>query len=993
MIHFRLIGKIVLWLAFTLPVTMAAAAPDGDPEESWLRLERAEYGAARRASAGRTSILAQWVSATAAMMLDEQEEVPDTPPARSAALFSQRDFNGAAEILEPLLASRERDAGVPADLLCLRLRLAACWVEIGRAGQADSLLTVAVEQARNLGLPVAEGYGLLTRGRGRVRLGRGDDARQDLLAALARADELGLPRWSGTAAIALSVVSRLQMDLGDALAWREKALAYYRAGGDLAGQARALHYIGAIRLMQGDLTRALVFFQQALELARETGDAGVQAGILGEMANVNYLLGDFDAALDQYDEAIRLAPNPWRRGMMLINLGSLYEFQERYTEALAAQLEALELMRQVGDSRNEAEALMSLGETRCEMKDFTAGLADLEQAIAMARESDNTVMEAFALKSKGHGLLDSGDLDGAVTALAEATAVARRCGYFDILEWSLLGEAMVARRQGRLEDALISLEEALEEVASVRRRSAGSADVTSGIVSQAAGIYAETIDVLYHLHLRDPDRGYDRRAFAVAQQAKARAFLDLLAEAEFDLRFSAVPSYRVAEGEILTRMAGLEQDLAGAIERGAPADTVGSYKARLAGASDELHLLEARLRAEDPRYAQVLYPEPLDLERLGGEVLRPGEVFLEYALGDSASYLWAIKGDQLRFAALPSRAVLEEKVRQLLPLLQDYNLSGGSPAWFKATARELYRILIEPVADLVASSPRLVVSPDGVLNYLPFDVLLTTDSSAERWRDLPWLIRGKTVTVTPSASVLDRVRGREHRSVGDSWLLVGDPVLVAGSEAGILARAAGAGDLPSLPHAAEELAGLARLAPADHCRVLAGQGATVPGLRAAATVGSFRLVHFATHGLLNEARPRYSGLVLSPDPVSGDEGFLTVSEVLGLPLACDQVVLSACSTALGQEISGEGLVGLTRSFIFAGARSVVASLWDVSDEAAARFMADFYGRLTDPAVDRAEALARTKRALIQGGGNLPESGAVAAHPAFWAAFVLSGDGR
>jgi CHAT domain-containing protein len=145
----------------------------------------------------------------------------------------------------------------------------------------------------------------------------------------------------------------------------------------------------------------------------------------------------------------------------------------------------------------------------------------------------------------------------------------------------------------------------------------------------------------------------------------------------------------------------------------------------------------------------------------------------------------------------------------------------------------------------------------------------------------------------------------------------------------------------------------------------------------------------ASHGLFNEARPRYSGLVLSPDPASGDDGFLSISEVLALDLDCDQVVLSACASALGPHVSGEGRVGLTRSFIFAGARSVVSALWDVSGQETARFLALYYARLGAGGADRDEALAAAKRAMWAEGAE----GVDPAHPAFWAAFVLSGAGH
>ena len=785
----------------------------------------------------------------------------------------------------------------------------------------------------------------------------------------------------------------------------------------MPGQALAHHYIGTIHAMRGDLTRAMGQFSRALELARQAQDSPMLGAVLGEMANVNYLLGDFDSALVQYEEAGRLVDHPWRRGMMLINTGSIHEYRGDYDLALEAQTRALELMRQVGDVSSEAQALMAIGEIQCEQKDFSRGLDNLEQALAMARQAEDTVLEAYILKCRGHGLLDSGRLDEAVQTLAQATATARESDYFDILEWSLLGEAMAARRQGRWQDALHHLEDALAEVALVRRRSGGSAAFTGGIVREAGGIFQEAIAVLHHLHTHEPGQGvagqkYAAQAFAVAQQARDRAFLDLLAEADFDLRYSRVPGYQQKESDLLTRIIGLEIDLAAVADRPALADSAVALRARVATAEDELHLLEADLRREDPRYAEVLYPTPLDLSQVQDAVLRPDELMLEYTLGDSASFLWAVgAGGEVLFEELPPRRIIEEQVGQLLPLLSDYNLTAGQPAWLQPQAFAVHELLLGKVRSLVDRYPHLVVVPDGILHYLPFAALASDGKPAATCREVPWLATTKVITSVPSAGALARVRRATGRAggqteiqaeiqdgaqaAGQGWLLVGDPRLPRNGEAGFLARAAGGEGLPPLPLAAAEIQQLAGLAPSGSSTVLTGPQATAAAVQAAASGHSFQLVHFATHGLYNESRPRFSGLVLSADSAAGDDGFLGLSEVLGMQLACRQVVLSACSSALGGHVTGEGIAGLHRSFLFAGARSVVAALWDVNGEATEALMARFYERLAAldaPDGDRAQALAAAQRDMIQQGQALT-SGADPAHPAFWAAFVLSGDGR
>ncbi len=1003
-VFLRIIVLSLALVVLTMCQAMDSVAGNDIPpiEKAWALSARGDHSAAWFSARMQRGLLAVWVQAKARQegQLAHDLDLLDGfagPLITSACLAHARgQYETALNQYNAAVNSDEFRDWSAADRLHGLLLQGSALVEKGDVAAADSVLSLGIIRATELKMPVSLCFGHLTRGRTRVRMRLIDEPRQDLKAALDLAQKLDLPRLEGIAAIALSVVSRLQMDLDDALQWRELALAAFLRGGDKQGQTRALHYIATIKAMQGDLTRSMTMLQDALVLARETENEAEAGGILGEMAGIDYLLGNFDQALAEYEEAVRLAPNPHRRGMMLINIGSIREYRGEYVKAHLVLEEALTLMSMVGDHRTEAKAMGALGEVLCEMKEFEAGLEKLDGAIILAREYDTPMTEAYALKCRGHGLLDKGDLDGAQKALSEASEIARRIDYFDILESSLLGRAQVARRQGFPEQALQYLDEALADVDAVRRRSGGSSAVTGGIGSQIKGISSEIISISYNLHMKQPGAQYDHRAFAAAQNAKARTFLDLLAEAEFDLKYSAIAGYREMEGEILTRMVTLDERLARAEKESAGIDTLTNLKARLATSQNELKLLEARLKAADPRYAEVLQEETISLMELQTSLLDPGEVYLEYAIGDSASYVWAVSADKVLFEILPPGQIIETKVRALLPLLTDYNLTGSDATWYKKPARELFAMLIGPVGEVFGTASKLIISPDGILHYLPFEALLTRDSTADSFGRLPWLINEKTVSYTPSASVLRKLRNHQppvllNHGLSDRWLLFGDPLLVKGSDAGLFARAAGAVDLPALPYAASEVAALEKLVPSDGAVVLTAKDATKAKLRQVRKDGPFTLIHFASHGLFNEDRPRYSGLVVSPDPDTGDDAFLSVSEVLGLHLVCDQVVLSACATALGDHVTGEGLVGLTRSFIFAGASSVVAALWDVSGEATALFMVGFYTNLLDQGKNRSQALSDAKLRMIEAGPN--DEGIDYAHPTFWAAFVHSGDGR
>lgn len=852
------------------------------------------------------------------------------------------------------------------------MKLGALYIKLGRPQDAIPLL----QRTRTAvaGDLTAAAFCDLQLGRALVHTRQVQEAAAALGRARDEARTRDIPLWVGDACIALSVLDRWAMDLDSSLAHRREALAAYRAIGYAKGIARAQHYIGTIHVFRGELTRALQVLQEALETAREADFRVEIAGSLADLAGVNLLLGDFRSAELQYEEAARLTSNPWRRGQLANNLGALLAKEGQHAAAIGRFEEALDLMRQVGDRRLQAEILLSLGRSQYELRDFANGVAHLDSAIVLAREWQVPVAEAYALQYKGCAMLDQDRLDEAVRYLEQAETLAADTGFFDIREACLWARALVDRRSGDLPAALARLREAVRLVDDVRRRSAGSAEVQSGYFSQTRRTFDELIDLLYELHGNEPGAGYDEQALAVVQQAKARGFLDQLREAEVDLRSLADPQVQQRERELLERIAALEQQEGGA--------------ARIAELETELKLLEADLRRSDPRYAELKYPRPCTLAEARDRVLQPGELLLEYHLGQNASYLWAISPDHFAFHRLPPADEITRQVEDLLPMLHDYNLLGDDAAWFTAQAVPLADLLLGPERDRIQASRRVIVAGDGILHTLPFAALPVSATTARDFSELPYLVRYAEVVSTPSLSALQRLREAATSSTarGEGLLLVGRPRPEHVRGAGVFARAAGVEDLDEVPFALEEIAGITAAWGAGRVEVLAGPEATVENLQAAAA-RPHRVLHFTTHGLYNARRPLYSGLVLEPGP--GSDSFLAVNEIFGLDLPVRQVVLSACSSALGRQIGGEGLVGMSRAFLYAGARSVLAAAWDVAGSSTASFMAAYYEQQIAHQEGPAAALARTQRRMIAGELRRADGGS-ASHPAFWAPFVLTG---
>ena len=984
------LDKLFLRMTFCLIATLGAGAAIGKDtgalqagEAARSQLLRGEAAAA--AATARTGLETSPGHARLVQVLALADSTavfaaqPDADLAAGVRLAGADDHEAA---LAKLAAARDAYAarGDSLGRLVTIERLALSWMAAHDYGAAEEALPATVDLAESLAQPLAAARAHLNLGRVLVRGRQMDEATGHLETALATADAHDIAPWQADAHLALSIISRLRMDLDTSLFHREAALEAYTRAGDLAGQARCLQYIGTIHIFKGDLTRAASMLHQGEAMAREAGEDEVLSGILGGLAGIDYLIGNYDNALAQYAEATRLAGDPRRRGWYLLNSGSILAYQGRHQEALEVYEEAHAAMIAADDHRNVSTILQVKGQSLCELKRYDEGLVKLDEAIAYARAWEMPLEEAYALHFKGHALLDLERLDEAAAALTAAADMAATTGYFDITESALLGRAKVARAQGRLDEALSHLEQAVDIVTTVRRRSGGSAGLQSGYFSQVGRSFEEMISVLGELHARHPEAGYDRRAFDIAQMAKARSLLDMLAEAEVDLRVRAGEDYQAREAEILGGIAEMQE----ALDAAAP-DSAAVLEAEIARLESRLDLLEAELREADPRYAELRYPRPCTLAEAQA-MLREAELLLEFQLGKEESHLFVAVRAGFHMVTLPPREEIESLVRELLPMLQDYNVTGADAVYYGAVADELARLLLDPVSRDIFAAHRLLIVPDGALHYLPFEALPLGPSATNAYAEMPFLARSRVVSYAPSVSTLQRLRAAPG-AAGDTGglMIVGDPVQPSPEEASVFARVAGAAGLRPVPHVKDELRELIAC-PFSPMLMHFGEAANAAALSESPQSAGCRYLHFAAHGLFNEQSPQFSGLALSPDPDNGDDGFLSVSEIFALDLDCEQVTLSACSTALGEQIDGEGLVGLTRAFMYAGARGVVAALWDIPGLGAATFMSDYYRRLAD-GDGSAAALAATKRRMIDGG---TVEGLDLAHPALWAAFVLSG---
>ncbi len=509
-------------------------------------------------------------------------------------------------------------------------------------------------------------------------------------------------------------------------------------------------------------------------------------------------------------------------------------------------------------------------------------------------------------------------------------------------------------------------------------------DLRATFLASRQRAFELAVDIQMELH-------HAETALAVSERARARTLLDLLGEARADVRQGVDPKLREQEREVAARFAAKARRrielLGGALSEAQKAASARELQEALA----ESDRLEAEIRQRDPRYAGLLHPQPLDAAAIR-KLLGPDTLLLEYALGEERSFLWAVGSGGIggiESFELPGRAEIEGLARQVYEGLR--TLDAGDPAIQAgkiAARRKLSRILLGPVADRLGER-RLAIVADGALQYIPFAVLPLPDDAGGSVA----LVEHHEIVVLPSASILALRRQEPAPADGDIAVLA-DPVFDS-RDPRVRMDTPNSAPAESIP--ARNGISLTRLAAsrreAEAISGIAGAGRvwTATGFQASrATVfggglARSRIVHFATHGVINAETPELSGLVLSMVDERGEprEGFLGLNDIYNLDLHADLVVLSGCETALGREMRGEGLVGLTRGFLYAGASQVLASLWQVQDRSATELMVRFYrallqDHLTPAAALRAAQLSMGKERRWR-------------DPFYWGAFVLQGD--
>jgi CHAT domain-containing protein/tetratricopeptide (TPR) repeat protein len=811
-------------------------------------------------------------------------------------------------------------------------------------------------------------------------------------------------------AFSLSSIGLVHQSMGNAergLAYYPRAIELWREVANRSGEALGLHNAGVAYAALGEQQLALRQLEQALAIRRQLGDRAGEAQTLSQIGASYAAFGDTSKSLEMNSEALvlrRLTGDRRGEGYTLHNIGLAHVGLSEPAKALEVLNQALAIFQTINDRDGQALVLNGLARAHAARGDVDQAVEQYARALALFRTLASRRLEASVLHNMGTLHASVGEHDKALEHYRRALPILRAIRDRSVEAQTLVGIARADHDRGDLPDARVQIEAALGIVESLRA-GVGTEELRATFRSSKQNAYELYVDILMALDRIEPAAGHAATALRASERARARGLLEILAEAQTDIRPGAdtvlVERERSLARRIDAKAEWLTRLLAG---KHREEETTGAER-ELDALVAEHREVQSALRTRNPRYAAVTQPVPVGLREIQERLLDESTLLLEYFLGAKRSYLWAVTSTSMTVHELPSRAEIETAARRTYEFLTSPRRETRVQARLASTA--LSRMLLGPVAGELRER-RLVIVPDGALQYVPFAALPDVGrqvATVASDRDLPPLIVAHEIVTIPSASVLDMLRGdaaapgRPDKTV----VVLADPVLqqkdprVRSSNA--VARRAGTANPAGDPTGMLGAVSFERLrftrAEADAIAAAAGPSSSLTALdfdasRAMATspeLGRYRIVHFAAHALINSQRPQLSGIVLSLVRPDGEpqNGFLRLHDIYNLTLRAELVVLSACQTALGKDVTGEGLVGLTRGFMYAGAPRVVASLWDVRDQATAELMRRFYDGMLHRELQPAAALRAAQISMWR--EKRWES------PVYWAGFILQGEWR
>ncbi|MEA5574026.1 CHAT domain-containing tetratricopeptide repeat protein [Calothrix sp. UHCC 0171] len=745
--------------------------------------------------------------------------------------------------------------------------------------------------------------------------------------SLAIATEIGDRAQQATR---LNNLGNAYSDLGEpqkTVEFLQQALKVFQQIGDRPGEGNVLGSLGNAYYSQGDYKQAIDFHQQSLAIFKKIGDRSGEGGALGGLGNIYNSLGEYQKAIEFHQQRLQISKQIGERtgeSAALTNLGNAYGSLKDYQKAIESYQQALALDNKIGNRSGIGKALGNLGTVYDALGDYQKAIDFYQQRLKIAKEIGERSGEASVLTNLGNVYDALGEPKKAIDFQQQALGIFKQIGdrFGEGAALNNLGSTF--RKSGNLSAAERVLKQGIEVWKSQRGKLADRNDLKISIFEQQTRTYEILQRVLIAQNKTDA-------ALEVSENGRARAFVDLLisrlqpnSNASTEININQIKQIAKSQNAILVQYSII---------------------------TDEFKIAGKEQSKESELYIWVIKPT--------------GEITFRKA---DLKPLWQKENTTLKDIVTITRESIGVRGTAFRGIDVSYN-----PDAPKAVNRlkRLHELLIAPIADLLPKNPnaRVTFIPQASLFLVPFPALQDKDGK--------YLIEKHTILTSPSIQVLDLTRKQKQRIgnkpiQGNNMLIVGNPTMPAVSpKIGEVPQ-----QLSALPGAELEANAIAKL---FKTQSLIGNQATETEVTKRLFQAQF--IHFATHGLFDDIQGLNSSIALASGNKNNEksDGLLTAGEILDLKLNAELVVLSACDTGRGK-ISGDGVIGLSRSLISAGVPSVLVSLWAVPDAPTAELMTEFYQNL-QKSPDKAQAL---RQAMLKTMKQHP-------NPSAWAAFTLIGE--
>ncbi len=870
---------------------------------------------------------------------------------------------------------------------------------------------------------------LILSGRSHIRRNENRTALGQLNEALELSRDLG---YSDGQAQSLAQIAVAYFELGKHDEAEEKnndALQILKQHQNKWVEARALTTQGEILTVRDRVEEAVLALKSAESLWRSLGDADELANNLVNQGFSHIRQGQWHTALGLLNEARGLLPEkeaePYLAGKIATTYGEVYEAYGQLETSLSYFQEALSLYRDIArDKRATIDAGNLLGRTQARLNNFAAARQQINEALKAALETENNLNIGLCHESLGIVGLEAtsyesarGEFLTAINYLTKSNSqreLARLQTYLGQTEYLLgnlaqaakayekalrsfgktpdytheaalrFGLGKLALKQGDLTKAKEHLERSIELTERLRVN-ASSRNLRSSFLASVHDRYETYVEWLMTRSLQENNKHLAKQAFEASEFGRARALLDSLHEYPKELRKPSDPLLVVKEEQLLRKEQELIDKRASLVGLSGVEKERNEIDKELTELKADYETLQARISGSS-NFDNLL--TPLRYEETRSQLIDDETSVLSYSLGDSKSFAWLLTKDGLDTYPLADKQSIHRAAIQLIALLKS---PTATQTQLQIAINEVSRLTVEPVSTNLRGS-RLIIVADGILQYVPFQILKSNSNADE-----PLISRFEVVNAPSASALAIAKRERNNRQPGAKLLIgFGDPVFSSAyTPQGFKAHDANStrsesravvsrfGNLPRLFNAKRELRSIEELVSNDSAFYVE-YNATRNNLLNA-NLSDYRILHVATHGVLDTDQPELSGLAFSMVDSNQQplQGFLSLAEIYNLRAPVDLVVLSACQTALGKEVRGEGLVGLTRGFMYAGASGVVASLWQVDDHATAELMKHFYTNMLQHGMRPPAALRAAQNQI--------RSQKKWSSPYYWAGFTFQGD--